>query len=209
MSINYRFWPDWPCPAAIKDVQRAVRWLRRHAAEYRIDPNRFGGIGSSAGSHLCSHLALVEGKPDTEGDLAGFSNKLQCVVDICGPVDLIAMMRSASAPIVEGFMGRPLEGAEEDYRLASPYHLIRPNPPPFLIVHGTADTGEAGGQVPIGISERFAERLRAAGGDATFLPLEGATHGLANDPASVHAKRMWQAAIAFFERRLLGAGAQL
>jgi acetyl esterase/lipase len=206
-TMTYRFWPDWPCPAAIDDAQRAVRWLRRHAGRYGLDPARFAAMGSSAGGHLASYLGLCETRDNNDPDLAAYSSRVQCVGDFCGPVDLVGMMTSASAPIVEGFMGRPLAGAEEEYRRASPFHLVSPGAPPFLIVHGSLDTGETQGQVPIDQSERFAARLKAAGADAAFLCLEGAGHGFATDPATDHARIMWQAVVPFLHRHLgLGVG---
>ncbi|MGH7940178.1 MAG: alpha/beta hydrolase [Limisphaerales bacterium] len=45
-------------PAEFLDVERAIRWVRAHAAEYGIDPNRVGIMGSSAGGHLAS-MALT------------------------------------------------------------------------------------------------------------------------------------------------------
>ena len=205
-SLTYRFWPDWLYPAAVDDVQRAVRWLRRHAREYGVDPKRFGAIGGSAGGHLSSYLALAETRANDEPELAGYSSKVSCVVDCYGPVDLPSMMASASAPIILGFMAKPLEEAEEQYREASPFHLVSRNPPPFLIVHGTADIGVVQGQVPVDQSVRFAERLRQAGGQVTLLLLEGAPHGFSGNPASEHTIRMWAAAVPFFEEHLRGRG---
>jgi alpha-L-fucosidase 2 len=47
-TVNYRFAPAYPYPAQIDDVQYAVRWLRSHAATYKIDPNSMGSLGGSA-----------------------------------------------------------------------------------------------------------------------------------------------------------------
>jgi acetyl esterase/lipase len=198
--VTYRFWPAAPCPAAMDDVQRAIRWLRRRAGEYRIDPLRFGGMGGSAGGHLVSYAALMETRDNSDPDLAPLSSRLQCAVDCCGPVDLPAMMASASAPIVEGFMGKPLAGAEEEYRRASPHWLVGVAPPPFLLVHGTEDKGVSHGQVPIGQSENFCARLTAAGGEATLLRLAGAGHGFVNDPQ--HRATLRAAAVPFLQRHL-------
>src|SRR3954447_5088208 len=57
-SITYRFAPAHHAPAQMDDVQRAVRWLRKNAAKYELDPDRFGAIGGSAGGHLAAYLAL-------------------------------------------------------------------------------------------------------------------------------------------------------
>src|SRR5947209_5439996 len=49
VSIDYRHSGEAPFPAQIHDAKAAVRWLRAHAAEYHIDPDRIGVWGGSAG----------------------------------------------------------------------------------------------------------------------------------------------------------------
>lgn len=197
---TYRFWPAASCPAAMDDVQRAIRWLRRHSGSFGLDPARVAGMGQSAGAHLVSYAALADARDNSDAELAALSSRLQCVVDCCGPVDFPAMMTTASAPLVEGFMGKPFAGAEEEYRRASPHHLVSATPPPFLFLHGTEDTGEKPGQVPMTQSESFCARLKSAGGEATLIKLQGAGHGFVNDPT--HRATLWSAASAFLRRHL-------
>ncbi len=203
VSITYRFGPAWQAPAQLDDVQRAVRWLRRNAAQYGLDPERFGAIGGSAGGHLASYLALADTRDNSDAELAVFSSRVQCVVDCYGPVDLVGMMRSASAPIVQAFIGKPLEGNEEDYRRASPVSYVKKNPPLFLIVHGTKDVGAARGQVPIEQSLDFHQKLRQAGGEATFLKLERAGHGFTGNGSNQYAQETLAAALEFFTKHLM------
>ena len=187
-SVTYRFAPAWRAPAQMDDVQRAVRWLRKNAARYSIDPERVGAIGGSAGGHLAAYLALADTRDNSDADLAAYSSRVKCAVDCYGPVDLEAMMQSASAPIVEQFVGKPLQGNEAAYRDASPHFLVKQDPPPFLIIHGTLDVGAARGQVPMEQSVRFHEKLRRAGGDATLLKLDGAGHGFTGSATNKHAR---------------------
>ena len=112
------------------------------------------------------------------------------------------MMQSASAPIVQGFIGKPLEGNEEDYRKASPVSYVRTNPPPFLIVHGTRDLGTSRGQVPLAQSIAFQEKLLQAGGQATLLKLEGAGHGFTGNSSNQYAQETLAAAVRFFTKHL-------
>jgi len=203
VSITYRFAPAWQAPAQLDDVQRAVRWLRKNAAQYGLDPERFGAIGGSAGGHLASYLALADTRDNNDAELAAYSSRVQCVVDCYGPVDLVGMMRSASAPIVQAFIGKPLEGNEEDYRKASPVSYVKKNPPPFLIVHGTKDVGTSRGQVPIEQSLDFQEKLRQAGGETTLLKLEGAGHGFTGNGSNKYAQETLVAALEFFTKHLM------
>ena len=201
-SITYRFAPAWHAPAQMDDAQRAVRFLRKNAGRYGLDPQRFGAIGGSAGGHLASYLALAETRDNGDRELATYSSRVQCAVDCYGPVDLEAMMKSASAPIVQGFIGKPLEGNEAAYRDASPHFLVKANPPPFLIIHGTLDVGTARGQVPMEQSVNFHEKLRRAGGNATLLKLDGAGHGFTGSAASKFAQESLSAAVRFFDVHL-------
>ena len=63
VSINYRLTPAAKYPAQADDVQRAVRWIRAHAADYQLDPARLGALGDSAGGHL----SLILGTHDNSG----------------------------------------------------------------------------------------------------------------------------------------------
>lgn len=202
-SVTYRFAPKSRSPAQMDDVQRAVRWLRKNAAQHGIDPARFGAIGGSAGGHLASYLALADTRDNGDKELADFSSRVQCAVDCYGPVDLEAMMKSASGPIVESFQGVPLQGNEETYRKASPFFLVMPKPPPFLILHGTLDVGTSRGQVPMEQSTLFHEKLKQAGGDSTLMKVEGAPHGFTHRGAGdKFAQQALAAAAEFFSRHL-------
>jgi acetyl esterase/lipase len=207
VSITYRFAPAWHSPTQMDDVERAVRWLRKNAKQYELDPQRFGAIGGSAGGHLASYLALTDTRDNGDPDLAGFSSKVQCAVDCYGPVDLVGMMNSASAPLVQSFLGKPLAGNEEDYRKASPITYVSKNPPPFLIMHGTNDLGTARGQVPIEQSMAFAEKLKAAGGDATLIKVEGAGHGFPTGGQTQYGQQTLPPVIEFFTKHLMGEDA--
>ena len=203
-SVNYRLCPEWPFPAAVEDVQRAVRWLRHHAAEHGLDASRFGAAGDSAGGHLASFLGLTETRQHVADELGPYSSRVSCVVDCYGPVDFVWMTRSASGPIVERFMAKPLSAETVgDHLAASPITMVAPPVCPFLILHGTLDVGDTWGDVPIGISECFANRLRSCGGEVEVIRLEGAKHGfMANDSQGPHAPRAMAAALEFFRKHL-------
>lgn len=64
INVNYRLLDEAPFPACIEDVKTAVRWLRAHADEYQVDPDRIGAYGHSAGAHLALMLAMA---PDSAG----------------------------------------------------------------------------------------------------------------------------------------------
>jgi len=179
-SINYRLSSHAVFPAQIEDCKAAIRWLRAHAAEYRIDPQRFGVWGSSAGGHLA---ALV----GTSGDVKALdvgahldqSSRVQAVCDYYGPTDLLAFVnrpgyeKHASASSPESLLlGGTVQEKPELAKAANPISYISPDDPPFLIVHGDKDP-----VVPWQQSELLFNALKSAGRGVRFHTIEGAGHG--------------------------------
>ncbi|MFA0784831.1 alpha/beta hydrolase fold domain-containing protein, partial [Fervidibacter sacchari] len=125
-AINYRLAPKWSYPAQLDDCQRAVRWLRKNAKEFRVDPKRFGAAGASAGGHLALLLGTREVRDDSDPELKGISSKVQCVLSICGPTDLTdkryaqALRDSELGKILIEFIGKPYDEAPELWKEASP-----------------------------------------------------------------------------------------
>jgi len=70
-SIDYRATPPARWPALLYDARGAIRFLKKHAARYGLDPERFGIIGMSCGGHLSAFIAATNGNPDYEGDIGG------------------------------------------------------------------------------------------------------------------------------------------
>ena len=94
VSIDYRLSGEAAFPAQIYDVKGAIRFLRAHADEYGIDPNRIAVAGNSAGGHLAMELATTGDIKELEGDVGGnldYSSEVMAVVDYYGPTDLFTM----------------------------------------------------------------------------------------------------------------------
>jgi acetyl esterase/lipase len=112
-AINYRLAPKWSYPAQLDDCQRAVRWLRKNAKEFRVDPKRFGAAGASAGGHLALLLGTREVREDSDADLKGISSKVQCVLSIFGPTDFTderyiqASRNPVAGRALVDFLGKP------------------------------------------------------------------------------------------------------
>ena len=174
-ALNYRLAPAFHYPAQVDDVQRAVRWIRAHASNYNIDPNRLGAIGDSAGGYLVSLLGTRDTRDNK--DLARYSSRVQCVVDLYGPTDLTAPETTArlpqfSAHIVENFIGKKRISAPELYRECSPVTYVDRMSAPFLIMHGELDP-----LVPVDQSERLRDALIKVGVEATLVIMPKDGHG--------------------------------
>jgi acetyl esterase/lipase len=175
-TINYRLSAEAPYPAALQDCQTALRWLRAHAGEYHIDPNRVGVYGNSAGGHL----ALLLGMPtkDEVGKVADpsgeQSGRVQAVVSDSGPIDLLYQhQHNCLRQVVEQFMGGPPEGTRaENYRRVSPIHRISAETAPLLLIYGAADE-----QVPVETADYFVAALGRVGlKDLTYHRLAFVDH---------------------------------
>ena len=173
-AVNYRLAPDHTFPAAIADVQCAVAWVREHAAEYDVDPDHIALLGTSAGGHLAV-LAGVAPEASWEpscGDPAT-NLRVQAVVSLFGPLDLAYhdQEKGGPRPVVTSFLGQPCQDVSDLCAAASPITYVSSDAPPALLIHGTADD-----VVGHENSERMAEALQAVGGEAIYLPIEGAEH---------------------------------
>ena len=177
-------------PAQLDDVQRAVRWVRAHAADYGIDPMRVGAYGWSAGGQLAALLGTRDTR-DATAPLASYSSRVACVVDLAGDVDLAAYTEPPALHEVVALLGGTPPEVPEPYRDASPLSWIDGRTVPFLVVHGAQDD-----VVPIEQSRRLVAALRAAGAEVQYVELAGTGH---NDLVW---NRVGAATLAFLARHL-------
>ncbi|MCB1020254.1 MAG: alpha/beta hydrolase, partial [Acidobacteria bacterium] len=112
-SVNYRLTDEAPTPAQIEDVKAAVRWLRANAERLRLDPDRIGAFGHSAGAHLVALLGLTRPKDGLEGDGPNQeqSSAVQAVLAWAAPTDFARWLESGQYPreAVEAFLAGPDE----------------------------------------------------------------------------------------------------
>jgi acetyl esterase/lipase len=126
VTINYRLSGEAPFPAALEDCKCAVRWLRAHAKDYHLDPDRIGAYGNSAGGHLALLVGMVGKDAGLEGDgpYRSESSLVQAVVSDSGPIDLLHQHEhDRLRGVVERFLGGPPEGGRvAAYKKAAPSH---------------------------------------------------------------------------------------
>lgn len=206
-SVNYRLSQHATFPAQIEDCKAAVRWLRAHAREYNLNPDRFGVWGSSAGGHLVALLGTTGDVKELEmGAQRDVSSRVQCVMDDYGPTEFTKMdaHRHASATMVHSVANSPesrlIGGLITDpahaakVARANPITYVTKDDPPFLIVHGDADP-----TVPHHQSELLYEALKAAGVRVRFNTVKGGGHGAGFGGAELEKMRR-----DFFEHHLKG-----
>lgn len=173
VTINYRglassSWPVW-----VEDVERSIRWVKAHGAEYKGDTNRIALIGESFGGYLVS---LAVGRATND------DTKVNAAVVFYGPfLDMAAIARKNGhipAQQMKAYGIQKDENPEEVQRIlheASVPTYVRPGLPPFLLIHGTADE-----KAPYAFSVEAQKRYVAAGIYCELISVTNAPHGMIN-----------------------------
>ena len=178
-SIEYRLSHQAIFPAQIKDCKAAVRWLRANAQCYRIDPNRFGAWGSSAGGHLVALLG-TSGWVDSwdTGDNLHQTSCVQAVCDWFGPTDFLRMndvpgnidhdtLHSPESQLIGGL----IQENKEKVAKANPITYVSTSTPPFLIMHGKLDSTVIKNQ-----SELLHQALQEKGNSSKLILIDNVAH---------------------------------
>jgi acetyl esterase/lipase len=201
-TVSYRLAPQHPFPAAVHDVKAAVRWLRTHAEQYHIDPDRIAALGTSAGGSLAQLLGVTAhvprfAGPQTENpaETPAVPDHVACVVNIYGANDFTKSYgRSKDAhQVLPLWFGGDLSTHRERHIEGSPLFWVTPDAAPTRCIHGTEDD-----HVALEQSEWLVERLNAAAVPADLVVIEGAGHGFKGP----HAAKAERAIIEFLDARL-------
>lgn len=195
-TVQYRLVPKHRFPAQIEDVKCAVRYLRAHADEHKINPQLLGAIGFSAGAHLSMMLGTM-GKDDGLEGMGGHadqSSQVQCVVAFFGPTDLTRTdIPAISVGLVSNFLGSTPEEDKGERKRASPITYLDAGDAPLLIFQGTKDP-----LVPHSQAIVMTEALTKAGVPGRVELLIGAGHGWGGDDIV----RSWEESLRFFGKHL-------
>ncbi len=187
VAIGYRLTGEAPFPAQIHDCKAAIRWIRGHAKELNLDPEKIGVWGSSAGGHLSSLLGTSGGINELEGDLGSHdeqSSRVTCVANLCGPQDfsVALMFDKEGKPMVQddavkGLLGGTYEDKPDVAKAASPISYVSADDPPFVHFHGVGDRR---------VAYRHAELIHAAlqkvRVPSTLIPITDGDHGSVSHP---------------------------
>jgi acetyl esterase/lipase len=170
-------------PAQVHDIKAAIRWLRAHASQYQLDPNRFAIMGNSSGGWVANMAGVTGGVAQLEGSVGttGLSSRVQASVPFFGPTDFLQM--NAQRPGGMGLdhnsptspesrlVGCAIQTCPAIVTQANPITYVDQSDPPMMLLHGQADT-----LVPHGQSAILYTAIRNVCGDAQFFSVPGAGH---------------------------------
>ncbi len=184
IAVSHLSQPEATIMEIVDDVHRAVRFVRHHAKEYGVDPQRLGVIGGSSGGHLGLMLATCggPGNPASNDPIDRESSAVQAATVFYPVTDLINLGDSTqnlhdggppkSFRNSFGPHGTDLAAWQVIGRDVSPIFHVTPRLPPNFIIHGDADT-----LVPLDQSQRFQKRAAEVGRKVEILVRPGKAHG--------------------------------
>lgn len=144
---------------AVEDAKSVINWVRTHAKELKIDPNKIVASGGSAGGHLAACTAVIDGL-DVETN--GVSSR----------PNLMILFNPVLDTTEKGYGSGKVKGRTTEI---SPCHHVKTGIVPTLILHGTADT-----TVPFENAQRFERLMKEAGNECNLIPAFGQNHGFFN-----------------------------
>jgi acetyl esterase/lipase len=187
-------------------VKTAIRYAKEHAAEFKIDPDRLGLTGASAGGHLATLAALTpeQGKPDAKNPLDRHDTSVRAVGVFFPPTDFLEWENGKTADLnvlapllfLSGAQGHSQEELKEAARTVSPFRRVDHPTIPFLLIHGDADK-----VVPLSQSQKLVAAIKDSGGSAELIIKPGGGHPWPTIPDEVKVMADW------FDRQLSGSPA--
>jgi len=154
--------PDITPVESVMDARSAMRWVKEHAGDWNIDSEKVIAAGQSAGGQLALSTALMNhineatDNPETE------------------PSPCALLLYASNVNTMEAWVDRLLGDRRQEIWSISPYHHLKPNMPPAIEFHGTADP-----MVNFWIVEYFKEKTLELGNRFEQIPFEGKGHYLA------------------------------
>lgn len=177
VSADYRLSPRATFPDPLVDLKRAIQWIREHGAEYGADPDFIVVTGGSAGGHLATLVGLTGNEVEYQPGFEDVDTSVKACVSFYGVYDFTDRHKHYRNPglgrlLQRRVMKAALEEARDAYEKASPMSRLRPDTPPFFIIHGDRDT-----LVPVEEARRFFAMFEeVAPGSVVYAEIPGAQH---------------------------------
>ena len=190
----------YPFPAFLEDVKTAIRYLRRRAVKFAIDPDRVTIWGTSSGANAAMLVGLTGDDPRYAGHLYRTeSDRVDAVVSCFAPMDVLDTFDyTAAVPGSEllkfCLLGMDRKKWPEIAKEMSPLDQVKPGQdyPPFLLFHGDADK-----VVPYQQMVKMYDKLEADGYDVAAYRVKGANH-----EKDFWSERIYQTVLEFLDKKV-------
>lgn len=172
--------PRFHVPEMVEDVRRAVRFIRLHAADYKIDPDHLGITSGSSGGHLALMVGMTgdDGKADSKDPVERVSSRIQAIVSWFPPTDMVNYGITDGYTFVQKLqpqrftdMFGTITDLPAQLREVSPLYFTTPDDPPLLLLHGDADK-----TVPLQQSEVLKAKYEETGLKVKLIVQPGGVH---------------------------------
>jgi acetyl esterase/lipase len=189
INANYRLSPKVAAPEHLIDCKRAIAWWREHAEEHGGDPDFLCVTGGSAGGHLTALVALTPNDPRYQPGFEDVDTRVDAAVPFYGVYDFTNRGGHWHKDTVRLFieprvMQVKLAEHPEAFRDYSPMDQVRPDAPPFLVIHGSLDT-----LAPVEDAREFVRLLReTSSSPVLYAEMAGAQHAFEIFPSYRAAK---------------------
>lgn len=200
-AVRHGSSPKFSIPEAVADVRRSVRFIRMNAEKFKIDLNRIGVFGMSAGGHLSLMLGTAsdEGNPDSKDPVERVSDRVNAVVAYVAPTDLRIMVKDAPDRLPAYARFPALDLDMKDAEADSPLVHVTADDAPTLLLAGDKDE-----LVPVQHSRNIQLAFEAAKVTSRLIEFAGAGHGFQGEDA----KKATEEMVAWFETHLAADGAK-
>ena len=184
-AVSHSAQPKFSVIEIVPDIHRAVRFVRVHARDFGVDPDRIGIMGTSSGGFLALSIATTgkPGDPKAKDPVDRASSRVQAAACFCPGSDLVNY--GAGRSVVErdpvkaaamfGVQDKPKEEQIKILRELSPLAAVTKDTAPTLIIHGDADQA-----VPYEQSERFVAKLAEQNVPHQLITRKNAGHSWAD-----------------------------
>jgi len=213
VSVEYRFAPAFKWPSQVEDAKTAVRFLRAHAQQFNIDPNRIGVMGESAGGYLALMLGFTGPADGLEGEggYQSFSSSVQAVVSFYSATDFTGrswQLTPALEAEIQRYYNKSLPEVIADFtgtnnnedpilKKISVLPYVDKNDPPVLMFHGDSDPYS-----PVERAQKFEQVLARTNVSHELIIVKGGGHGWTGELEEETSREMSE----FFDRILKEKG---